>query len=245
MTQASPAAAGRSRNRTMSMRALARQVRDGYRKSLQRAVLRRSLATLERTLRMGRQPGMKLVEQLVQGWGNENWSANAPLLMAMLEWLPRTNGSIAECGSGVSTLVLASAALVSGRRVHSFEHSEEWAERLIRDLPEYLRPSLDLRVAPIRNYGEFDWYALDKSDAPSGIGFVVCDGPPGGTRGGRYGLGPVLRSQMSPGCVILIDDTQRQGEHEIVRRWCAELDASVVQEGSTYSVIKVGNGIAG
>jgi hypothetical protein len=221
------------------MRVFSRQLRDGYRRSLQRIKLRRSLAILDRTLRLGRQPSQRLIEQLVQGWANESWSADVRLLMAMLEWLPRTTGSIAECGSGISTLVLASAASVTGRQVHAFEHSGEWAARMLRELPQRLRPSLELHVTPIRSYGEFDWYSLDHITAPSNIGFVVCDGPPGGTRGGRYGLVPILRSRMAPGCVILIDDTQRPNEHAIVRRWCNELDAAVVQEGSTYNVLAV------
>jgi hypothetical protein len=205
-------------------------------------LLRRSLATFDRMLRSGHQPGKRLTDQLVRGWGNEAWSADSPLLLAMLEWLPRTAGAIVECGSGLSTLVLACAASKSGRSVHSFEHDAGWAERMVRDLPMHLRSSVELHVTPIRSYGEFDWYSLDNITLPNAIGFVVCDGPPGETRGGRYGLAPVLRSHLAPGCIVLLDDTQRPEEHEIVRRWCAELDASIVHEDDTFSVLSVGPG---
>jgi hypothetical protein len=207
---------------------------------MRRALLRRSLASLDRTLRAGRQPTKSLMEHLVRGWGNEAWSAGPPLLCAMLEWLPRTSGPIAECGSGISTLVLANAAALAGRQVHSFEHSAEWAARITRELPEHLRSSVELHLAPIRDYGEYDWYSLANDATPDQIGLVVCDGPPGGTRGGRFGLTPVLGSLMAPGCVIILDDTQRAGEHQVVRRWCSEFGASLVREGATYSVLTLG-----
>jgi hypothetical protein len=181
------------------------------------------------------------MEQLVRGWGNEAWSADSELLTAALEWLPRTKGAIAECGSGLSTLVLASAAAVAERQLTSFEHDPAWAARLLQDLPAHAQTSVDLCVTPIRSYGDFDWYSLEGVAPPQDIGFVLCDGPPGSTRGGRYGLGPLLRPFLAPGCIILLDDTQRPHEHEIVRRWCTEMDASVAHEGGTFSVLSVGH----
>jgi len=159
----------------------------------------------------------------------------------MLDWLPRTSGPIAECGSGLTTLVLASAASLSGRRVHSFEHDADWAARVTRELPVRLRPCVELNVTPITSYSEFDWYSLEAATPPHAIGFVVCDGPPGATRGGRYGLGPVLRPYLAPGCIVLLDDTQRRDEHQIIRRWCSELEGSIVQEADTYSVLSIGH----
>jgi hypothetical protein len=195
---------------------------------------------LARTLRSERQPDQRLMRRLVRGWGNEAWSADAPLLSAALEWLPQTTGSIVECGSGLSTLVLATAASLAGRCIHSLEHDAGWAARIERELPARLRPSLELNVTPLKSYGDFDWYSLENLALPASVGFVVCDGPPGGTRGGRYGLGPILQPRLAPGCVVLLDDTQRADEHEIVGRWCNELPASVVHEGATYSVLSIG-----
>jgi hypothetical protein len=229
-----------AQDRIMSMRAIARRLRDGARQSVQRRVLQQSLVTLERTLQSGRPPAERLMEQLVYGWGNEAWSADASLLLAILEWLPRTTGPIAECGSGLSTLILACSASMSGRTVHSFEHDPMWAERVLHCLPLHLRANLSLHLTPIRSYGEFDWYSLDDIRLPPSIGFVLCDGPPGGTHGGRYGLAPLLQSHLAPGCLVLLDDTQRPGEHEIIRRWGAESDASLVHEDDTFSVLSMG-----
>ena len=55
---------------------------------------------------------------------------------------------------------------------------------------------------------------------------VVCDGPPSGTVGGRYGLVPVMREHLRPGCVILLDDAWREDERAVARRWDSELGAT-------------------
>jgi hypothetical protein len=187
-------------------------------------------------------PDTQLSEQLVHGWGNEAWSADLPLLSAMLEWVPKTSGTIVECGSGLSTLVLATAACINGRRVFSFEHDSEWAARVARNVPEDLRDTINLCVTPICGHGDFDWYSLEGVSLPTDIGFVLCDGPPGSTRGGRYGLGPMLTPRLSPGCIELLDDTQRSSEHDIMERWCTEFGTRVIHRGSTYHVLEVGGG---
>lgn len=224
----------------MQMRAFARRLRNNSLRALRQRALRRAVSGLSAALRNGRKPPLKLFELLVYGWGNEAWSANAPFLSAVFDWLPRTTGPILECGPGISTFVLAGAAAIAGRRVHSLEHNGEWADRIMRELPPALRSSVDIQLTPIKSYEQFDWYSLDSITVPAGVGLVVCDGPPGTTRGGRYGLSPMLGSFLKPGCIVLLDDTQRPAEGEIVRRWCAELPAAVVQSGGTYTVLSVG-----
>jgi hypothetical protein len=44
----------------------------------------------------------------------------------------------------------------------------------------------------------------------------VCDGPKGTTRGGRYGLAPVMKDRLAPGCIVLLDDTSREAERAII-----------------------------
>jgi hypothetical protein len=203
-------------------------------------LLRSSLHRLDECIRAGKIPEAPLVARLVRGWENEAWSADVPLLTGLLEWLPRSSGTILECGSGLSTLVLGTLARISGRRVLSLEHDPQWAARVERDLPQDLRATIDVCVTPIRNYGEFDWYSLDGVRLPSDIGFVLCDGPPGSTRGGRYGLGPVLMPLLAPGCIVLLDDTRRASEQDIMNQWCAQFGAAVRDGSSTYHVLEVG-----
>lgn len=224
----------------MQVRSLARKFKDAALRTARGVELRIGLRRLEGGLSSGRPLGAAVLEQLARGWGNQWWSASTPLLAAMLDWLPKTSGPIVECGSGLSTLVLAAAAARSGRTVISLEHEESWADRVLRALPTHLRPYVSLRVTPIRSFGDFDWYSVDPEELPTSIALVLCDGPPGATRGGRYGLAPVLATRLATGCVVILDDTQRPGEHAVLERWRSEFRASVVEEGGTYSVIEIG-----
>jgi len=232
--------AGSEKSEKSHIGRLARRVRDSARHTFHSVQLRQGLSALERTLQAGRQPKVGLLERLVHGWGNEAWGASSLFLGAMLEWLPRTSDSIVECGSGLSTLLLAAAALLVDRPVHSLEHEEKWATLVMRRLPERWKTAVSVRTTPLRSYGEFDWYAFDPAILSVPIGFVVCDGPPASTRGGRYGLAPILGNRFEPGCIIMLDDTQRREERAIVNRWCRELGAAVVQEGGTFTVLRVG-----
>lgn len=185
-------------------------------------------------------PEPEILQQLVRGWGNEAWSAATPLLSALHEWLSRTSGPIVECGSGLSSLLLATASVHTGRKVYSLEHDKDWASAIGRRMPARLKGYVEVCVAPLRNYGSFDWYALEGTPIPDSIGFVLCDGPPGATLGGRYGLAPMLGKKLSPGAIILLDDTQRPEERSIVSRWCEELRAAVVEDGGSFVALRVG-----
>jgi len=50
----------------------------------------------------------------------------------------------------------------------------------------------------------------------------------------------MLRAYLKPGCIVLLDDTQRPEERQIVRRWCDELPACVIEAGENYNVLSIG-----
>jgi predicted O-methyltransferase YrrM len=219
------------------MLTVARRVRDRTRVLVREMQLRRGLARLAHTLKADRRPPISLMRQLVRGWGNEGYSAKPELLCAILEWMPQTRGLILECGSGLSTLLLATAAVIADRHVQTLEHDPSWASVVNQKLSAHLRSRVCISVSPLKSYGAFDWYSI--AEAPESIGYVVCDGPPGSTPGGRYGLVPVLGSRLAPGAIILLDDTHRTEESTIVRRWCSELGASVARRGETFTAIRL------
>jgi hypothetical protein len=78
----------------------------------------------------------------------------------------------------------------------------------------------------LKTYAGYAWYDPPLARMPSAFSMVVCDGPPADTVGGRYGLVPVMRRRLAPGCVILLDDAVREHERAIARRWEYELEAS-------------------
>ena len=82
-------------------------------------------------------------------------------------------------------------------------------------------------TSPLRDYGAFSWYDPPLQELPDNFRLVVCDGPPGMTKGGRYGLLPVFGSRLPQGTVIVLDDADRPSEVELLNRWKDEGDLAV------------------
>ena len=185
----------------------------------------------------------QLLSELVRGWGN-SWSAQLEFLEATLRETRHTDGPILECGSGLSTLLIGAVAQARGIRVWSLEHEPRWAERVQRYLRKYGIHSVTVCTAPIRSYGEFDWYSLTSMQSvPGKIPLVICDGPPGGTRGGRYGLVPVMLDKLRMDCTILLDDGAREEERAIAERWAQVLAgrAELIGREKPYFRIRAGH----
>ncbi len=125
-----------------------------------------------------------------------------------------------------------------GRALHSLEHDANWAREVESALPGWLRDSTRVHHAPVRPYDDYDWYDVQDVIPQEPIGLIVCDGPPGSIRGGRYGLAPLLRSRFAPGAIILLDDAQRRAERRVVDRWCDELPARVIDRSRTHVVLQ-------
>jgi hypothetical protein len=157
---------------------------------------------------------------LVYGWGNGDWSALPEYLEAVASYCRGASTPILECGSGLTTLVMASL----GAEIYALEHDSFWRRRVEDKLDQF---GLSARViaAPLRSYGTFDWYDVDVATMPR-FSLVVCDGPPGETtRGGRYGLLPVMRERLADGCTVLLDDADRSGEREVLQGWAESLES--------------------
>lgn len=181
----------------------------------------------------------RLLGELVRGWGN-SWSAQLEFLVASLRETRATDGPVLECGSGLSTLLIGAVAQARGVHVWSLEHEPKWANRVQKYLRKYRIHSVTLCMAPIRSYGDFDWYALTSLQTiPGKISLVICDGPPGGTRGGRYGLVPVMLDKLRPDCTILLDDGARDEERAIAARWGRMLETSPETVGSEKPFIRL------
>jgi len=91
--------------------------------------------------------------------------------------------------------------------------------------------------------GSFVWYDVPKDVWPAEFRLVVCDGPPGDMKGGRYGLLPLVGARLPPGSVVLLDDATRQSEIAALRRWRGEREfRERVYEGPdwAYAVLTLG-----
>lgn len=147
-------------------------------------------------------------------------SAHHEYLAAVAAAARETNGPILECGSGLTTLLLGDVARSTGSPVWTLEEDPRWARRVRASL-RLLRLPGRVVTAPLRDYGDFDWYDVDALELPT-VSLVVCDGPVGDTRGGRYGLVPVLGERLGSRCLVLLDDAGREGERAVLRRWSSE-----------------------
>ena len=212
-----PNSAGRSR----LVRAVDRRVQSRYRNF----VFWRAMRRFRRELWNGEARAFHpdVLSELVRGWGNR-WSAQHEYLTACLEHALDADGPILECGSGLSTILIGTLAQASGNTVVSLEHEPKYARRVRRYLDKYHLTSVKLCVAPLKNYGDFDWYTQPPLDSiPGDFSLVICDGPPGLSHGGRYGLVPVMQDKLRPDCTILLDDGAREGEQETAARWAVLL----------------------
>lgn len=216
-----------------------RVARSIHRKVVFRSALRKFLNSPEADL-LG---DSSIFAELIYGWGNESWSAQHEYLAECIRHAAKADGPILECGSGLSTLLIGIIAKRRGLRHIALEHSADWAAKLQSHLNKYSIDSVALLQSPLKNYGEFSWYDVPSGSMPAEFSLVICDGPPGATKGGRFGLVPVMRDKLGPGCVILLDDAARSHEMEIAHRWEPELQTSieVLGDSKPYAKMVVGS----
>lgn len=131
-----------------------------------------------------------------------------------------TEGNVLECGSGISSLLLA---ITAGRRqlqVHSFEHNREQHQLLSGLVERYRLHNITVHHTPIISYGGFDWYDFPENLLCDNFQLVICDGPARHlTDSGRYGLFPCMRERLDPNCRVIMDDAHRKIDRRVIRRW--------------------------
>jgi hypothetical protein len=74
---------------------------------------------------------------------------------------------------------------------------------------------------------------IDSALGGAAIELLVVDGPPAYAQGhglARYPALPVLHDRLAPSATIILDDAERPGEREIIRRWQLETDLSFHQD---------------
>jgi len=186
--------------------------------------LTRTRAALRRLelLRPRQPPTRAELARLRDAWGNLGWAAEVEFLEELAHRVVSTRGPILECGSGATTLLLSSLAARRGVEVWVLEHEPHWAARVAQALGPDRIGALNMSTRPLRRFGEFDWYDAPLSRMPPAFRLVVCDGPPETTRGGRYGVVPILATRLSPDAALLLDNAGRAKQATALRRWAQE-----------------------
>ena len=197
----------------------------GVKRAAKQALLEQALRRAVRrvaALPEGEVPSRELLADLLTAWSNDGFAADLDYLEEVARRAASVEGPVLECGSGLTTLLLGLLAGRRGFETWSLEHHPEWRARVGSALKEHNVPRARLALAPLKSYGGFSWYDPPLAEMPDSFRLVVCDGPPGQTPGGRYGLLPVMRERLHAGSLILLDDANRPEEQEALRRWSDE-----------------------
>jgi hypothetical protein len=139
---------------------------------------------------------------------------------------PRTR--IVECGSGVTTVVLARLLRERGAGwLVALEHDRHWAALIQAQLRrEALEGTACVLDAPLE--GEPSWYAPARlAEIPEEIDLLVVDGPPAYAPGHQTRRAPALPrldARLVAGAAVVLDDIARVGEREVLAGWEATTD---------------------
>lgn len=174
-----------------------------------------------------------------EAFGNIGFVGDCEFLAAAARSALSSHGALMECGSGASTIVLALIAAKRGAQVISLEQDEEWFNSMTADLARLGIDNVTLYHAPLRDYGEYEWYDDGRISVPNQLGGVFCDGP-FGARGYRVGLLPYLLRHNTAFDEILCDDGDSKESPSMIRYWEERCGAtSTLVHGEQGSLVVV------
>jgi hypothetical protein len=161
---------------------------------------------------------------------------------------------VVELGSGTSTVLLARLLRerweAGAHRHVAVEHDGSWArwvtEQLAREGLAETVTVLHVPLAAGRGPGGLPWYdderlqaGLDEALSGALVDLLVVDGPPADTAEkvlARYPALPALAARLAPGATVVLDDVERPGEQEVLRRWEAEFDVRFDRRAASAGV---------
>lgn len=154
------------------------------------------------------------------------WAMNPTGLLWLVDHVERARPRlILECGSGTSTVWLAMALRRNGSgRLISVDHDPDYTARTRQMLERHgLSDWAEVRCCPLvetaTSRGGFRWYDLDPESLDT-LDLLVVDGPPGATGPhARYPAMPVLGDRLARSATVVLDDTGRREEQEVLGYW--------------------------
>jgi predicted O-methyltransferase YrrM len=168
-----------------------------------------------------------ILRPLLDAGGYLPWGTGAMrpagLVMVCNEIMYANRTTIVECGSGVSTVVLARLLRSRSRgTLIALEHDAGWAARVSELLAaEALDHVAQVVHAPLS--GDPRWY--DRAalrELPADIDLLIVDGPPAYVAGDELRRAPALElldPRLAPGATVVLDDVDRAGERDVLAGW--------------------------
>jgi hypothetical protein len=96
----------------------------------------------------------RLISELI-GWHNEGFSAREEYLRACLRHALVHCGSILECGSGLTTILIGATLERTGGTMCSLEHDAAWRQRAQAVLDRFRIRSVQLLHAPLKSHRDY------------------------------------------------------------------------------------------
>jgi predicted O-methyltransferase YrrM len=168
-----------------------------------------------------------ILRPLLDAGGYLPWGTGAMrpagLVLVCNEIMYANREQIVECGSGVSTVILARLLRARGRgSLIALEHDADWATRVTELLRgEGLEHVAQVVHAPLN--GAPRWYDRAALDAlPDAVDLLIVDGPPAHAPGDELRRAPALElldPRLATGATVVLDDLDRQGERDVLAGW--------------------------
>lgn len=164
---------------------------------------------------------------------------------------------IVECGSGISTLYIASILKNLGIKAvfDSVEHNEDWinvlrnylASKELLEFVNFVHAPLTPSEMCWKNTDK--WYntsILNREVEETPIDMLLIDGPPANANGERYARYPAIpffHKKLAQEYTIIVDDACRDAEEEIVGVWSKEYDLDFTCEVMKGDIWICGKGL--
>ena len=159
------------------------------------------------------------------------WAVLPDFIYNLLELIKESKPTtIIECGSGLSTLV--GGYLVKNKIIKHFisiEHEKQFYDATLEDLKKHgLSKHVSLLYAPLVNINingkEWFWYDIARFETTiNQIDLLLVDGPPGQIqKNSRYPALPLIQKYFNKKTKIVMDDSNRPDEQEIIHKWLEE-----------------------
>lgn len=189
-----------------------------------------------------------------------NSSLNYSTLSYLLnDILINDRSSIIEFGSGISTIYMAKLAEINKKKIEivSVDHDENWIRILKTLLTEedlsqnvtFINSGMKVDKHSLNNTEWFDGELISKNIKGKAFDLVIVDGPIAYTKSkrlSRFPALPFINNYLSEKHAILLDDTNRKGESQIIKMWENQFGyrfkklsetAKIASKGDYYNIV--------
>jgi len=159
-----------------------------------------------------------------------DWACSPDFLLTVSRAIAEKKPEVVvECSSGVSTIVLAKGLANNGfGHVYSIDHDKFYADKTYDELVRHgLESWVTIIHGPLVEYKfdnkEYFWYSLNDYDKSMMIDMLIIDGPPRSVSNfARYPASQLMFNNLKPSGIVFLDDSNREDEKIIVKRWLSE-----------------------